>query len=146
MGRLTGCSRRAGSSARVTTGGPRDTQRGRAEPVLPFADRRQHRVLFGAGRQCNPDRLSTDSWAGAVSRIASARLRLLRGHPAGRSQSAASSTPGGCVLSATDRCSRARGQVKLGRTCGRAWVHVRRGRDAQLTLRASGLITQPVAR
>ncbi len=31
---------------------PRGRSVGRAEPVLPLADRRQHRVLFGAGCQC----------------------------------------------------------------------------------------------
>jgi hypothetical protein len=40
------------ASARVATGGPRDAQWGRAEPVLPLADRRQRRVLFGAEAQC----------------------------------------------------------------------------------------------
>ncbi len=48
-GRQTGRPQSTGSSARVATGGPGDAQWGRAEPVLPLADRRRHLTPSGPG-------------------------------------------------------------------------------------------------
>jgi hypothetical protein len=107
---------------------------------------------LGAGRQCSPARLCSVSWAGTVSRIASgARLRRLRGHRAGRSQSAVRCTLGGCSRSAIAQCPRARRPVELGRACGQVARPRAACSDARLTPRpvpddpAIGAVTWPVA-
>jgi hypothetical protein len=98
---------------------PRGRSVGAGRAVVAVGGSPSAPYTLGAGRQCNPARLCAVSWAGSVSRIASgARLRRLRGHRAGRSQSAVRCTLGGCPRSAIAQCSRARRPVELGRACG----------------------------